>query len=129
MIRRRLKAAEEMWRDNPGTIRPDERDAVAEGSGNVFVDLGFADAEELLAKAELARCIAEVIAERKLTQTKAAAVLGVDQPKVSALLRGKLEGFSIDRLFRFLNALDRDVEIVIRPADRAGAACTRVITA
>jgi predicted XRE-type DNA-binding protein len=118
-----------MRRDKPRAVRRDDEEVVTEGSGNVFADLAFADAEEKLAKAELARRIAEVIAERKLTQTKAAAVLGVDQPKVSALLRGKLDGFSIDRLFRSLNALDRDVEIVVRPADRAGAARTRVITA
>jgi predicted XRE-type DNA-binding protein len=118
-----------MRRDKPGTITSEDRDAITAGSGNVFADLGFADAEEMLAKAELARRIAEIIAERKLTQTKAAAVLGVDQPKVSALLRGKLDGFSIDRLFRFLNALGRDVDIVVRPADRADAARTRVVTA
>jgi predicted XRE-type DNA-binding protein len=111
--------------DKPGTTAREDSDAITEGSGNVFADLGFADAEEMLTKAELARRIAE----RKLTQTKGTAILGVDQPKVSALLRGKLDGFSIDRLFRFLNALGRDVEIVVRPADRAGAARTRVITA
>ena len=58
--------------------------------------------------------ICDIIAERKLTQTKAARLLGIDQPKVSALIRGKLDGFSLDRLFRFLNALGRDVEIVVR---------------
>jgi predicted XRE-type DNA-binding protein len=118
-----------MRRDKPGTIRREDRDAISEGSGNVFADLGFADAEEMLAKAELARRIAEIIAERKLTQTRAGAVLGVDQPKVSALLRGKLDGFSLDRLFRFLNALGRDIEIVVRPADRPEGARTRVIMA
>src|SRR6476469_3942811 len=71
----------------------------------------------------------DVIAERKLSQVRAAKLLGIDQPKVSALLRGKLDGFSIDRLFRFLNALGRDVEIVIRPARQDGEADTRVISA
>jgi predicted XRE-type DNA-binding protein len=116
-----------MRRDKPEALRRENQGAITAGSGNVFTDLGFADAEAMLARAELARRIAEIIAERRLTQTKAAAVLGVDQPKVSALLRGKLDGFSLDRLFRFLNALGRDVEIVIRPADRAGEARTRVI--
>jgi predicted XRE-type DNA-binding protein len=97
--------------------------------GNVFADLELPDPEGMLAKAELAQRIGEVIAESKLTQAKAAALLGVDQPKVSALLRGKLAGFSTDRLFRFLNALGRDVEIVIRPArDPGERASTRVIS-
>ncbi len=90
--------------------------SVEESSGNVFADLGLENPEELLAKAQLVQRIADIIAERKLTQARAATLLGVNQPKVSALLRGKLEGFSTDRLFRFLNALGRDVEIIIRPA-------------
>jgi predicted XRE-type DNA-binding protein len=69
-----------------------------------------------LAKADLALRIAQLLAEQRLTQKQAAALLGLDQPKVSALLRGKLEGFSTARLLRFLNALGQDVDIVIRPA-------------
>jgi len=88
-------------------------------SGNVFKDLGVSAPEEALAKAELTARIAEIIAGRKLTQAAAAEILGIDQPKVSALLRGRLAGFSTDRLLRFLTALGRDVEIVIRP--RRGA--------
>ncbi len=84
-------------------------------SGNVFKDLSVSAPEEALAKAELAAKIAEIIASRKLTQAAAAEILGVDQPKVSALLRGRLAGFSTDRLLKFLTALGRDVEIVIRP--------------
>ena len=91
---------------------------VEASSGNVFADLAVPDAGEALAKAELARRICALLAERKLTQARAAAVLGIDQPKVSALVRGKLEGFSTDRLFRFLNALGQDVEIVVRPRRR-----------
>jgi predicted XRE-type DNA-binding protein len=98
-------------------------------SGNVFADLALKNPEEMLAKAELVQRICDIIAERKLTQTKAANLLGIDQPKISALMRGKLDGFSLVRLFRFLNALDRDVEIVIRPARRDGDADTRVISA
>ena len=101
--------------------------ALSESSGNVFADLGLKNPEELLAKAELVQRIADIIAERKLTQARAAKLLGIDQPKVSALLRGKLDGFSTDRLFRFLNALGRDVEIVIRPAKHSHEAETRVV--
>ena len=93
----------------------------------MFADLGLEYPEELLAKAELVQRIADIIAERKLTQVRAAKVLGIDQPKVSALLRGKLDGFSTGRLFRFLNALGRDVEIVIRPAKHSHEAATRVV--
>jgi predicted XRE-type DNA-binding protein len=89
------------------------------GSGNVFADLGLANAEELLAKAELAHRIHVLIKERNLTQRNAAELLGIDQPKVSALIRGRLEGFSTERLFRFLNLLDQNVEIVIRPKRRS----------
>ena len=73
--------------------------------------------------------ICDFLAERKLTQVKAAALLGIDQPKVSALMRGKLDGFSIDRLLRFLNVLGHDVEIVIRPARENVQANTRVVSA
>ncbi|MCI0379188.1 MAG: helix-turn-helix domain-containing protein [Gemmataceae bacterium] len=97
-------------------------------SGNVFADLGFPNAEELLAKAELVQRISNQIDERKLTQAQAAAVLGIDQPKVSALLRGKLDGFSTDRLFRFLNALGNEIEVVIRPfARKTGTPKTRIV--
>lgn len=84
-------------------------------SGNVFADLGLPDPEGLLAKAELVRQIDAIIHERGLSQTQAAAILGIDQPKVSALLNGRLSGFSMDRLVRFLLALDRDVQISVRP--------------
>ena len=85
------------------------------GSGNVFADLGRPDAVEALLKADLARQIGRIIGERQLTQTDAATLLGADQPKVSALLRGKLSGFSLDRLVRYAAALDQDVQIVVRP--------------
>ena len=88
---------------------------VTKSSGNVFFDLGLSDADQLLAKADLAIEISTVIAERGLTQAEAAELMGVDQPKVSALVRGRLDGFSMERLYRFLNALGRDVEIVVRP--------------
>ena len=86
-----------------------------ESSGNVFADLGVEEANEALAKAELARRISNLITERGLTQTEAARILGVDQPKVSALTRCRLAGFSLDRLLHFLLALDCDVEIMVKP--------------
>lgn len=91
---------------------------VEESSGNVFADLGYPDAEEALAKSRLAQRIAEIIEKQNLTQVQAASVLGVDQPKISKLVRGQLREFSTDRLFRFLNALNQDVEIVIREKPR-----------
>lgn len=80
-------------------------------SGNVFADLGLANSDELLVKAELVRQISQLISTKNLTQTEAASLLEIDQPKVSALLCGKLSGFSTERLFRFLNLLGSDVEI------------------
>jgi len=84
------------------------------GSGNVFADLGLRDSEERLAKAELARKIGVIIAERQLTQAAAAQLLGIDQPKISALMHGRLGGFSIERLMRFLTILGLDVEILVK---------------
>ena len=89
------------------------------GRGNVFTDLGYARPEEAAAKAELAHKIAKLIERRKLTQAEAANVLEVDQPKVSALTRGKLSGFSLDRLVRFLVLLGSDVEIVVKNQPRS----------
>ena len=88
---------------------------VYSSSGNVFEDLGLPNSDELLIKAQLAHQISELIEMRHLTQSDAAKLLGIDQPKVSALMRGKLSGFSTDRLFRFLNALGSNVEIRITP--------------
>ena len=88
-------------------------------SGNVFADLGLPDAEELLAKTDLAIEIRHVIEERALTQAEAAELMGIDQPKVSALVHCKIDGFSMERLYRFLNALDRDVEIIVRPKPKS----------
>ena len=87
---------------------------VEESSGNVFADLGYPNAEEALTKARLAQRLTEIIESQNLTQVQAASILGIDQPKISKLIRGQLREFSIDRLFRFLNALDQDIEIVIR---------------
>lgn len=105
----------------PARVRGDApAAAVQPGSGNVFADLGLPDAGGRLAKTELARQIGLLIRAAGLTQARAAARLGVDQPKVSALLRGRLKDFSTDRLLRFVTALDHDVVITIRdPQDHA----------
>src|SRR5882762_6871944 len=83
-------------------------------SGNVFADLNLPEADDLLAKAELAAKIIAEVQRRRMTQVQAAAVLGIDQPKISALKQGKLSGFSIERLMRFLLRLGRDVEITVK---------------
>ncbi len=84
-----------------------------EGSGNIFLDLECRNPEEKLAKTELSFIINKIIKERKLTQIQAAGILGVDQPKISALKNGKISGFSIERLFFFLRALDQSIDIVV----------------
>jgi len=96
-----------------------KRIEVEEGSGNVFADIGLSNPEERLAKADLAIRIAETIRARRLTQTRAARILKIDQPKISRLLRGQLSGFSTERLMHFLTLLGRDVEITVKPAPRS----------
>src|SRR5689334_24876392 len=91
---------------------------VTESSGNVFADLGFANPEGELLKAKLVREIRGIIKRRKLTQTKAAAILGLKQPDVSALVTGRVGKFSIDRLIRCLNRMDYRVDVVVRPKPR-----------
>jgi predicted XRE-type DNA-binding protein len=96
-------------------------------SGNVFAALGFANPEEELLKAKLIREIRGIIKRRKLTQTKAAAVLGLKQPDVSALVTGRTGKFSIDRLVRCLDRLDYKVDVVVR--HKPGRAPSRAIAA
>lgn len=87
--------------------------------GNVFADIGLSDSEEWLAKASLAHQIASVARGRHLNQTETARILGTTQPTVSDLFAGRLTGFSMERLIRFLNSLDRDVQIVVTPKPRS----------
>ena len=87
---------------------------IRESKGNVFADIGAKSPDQALAKAQLARQITGIIKSRGLTQSQAAEILHIDQAKVSALVRGHLQGYSADRLFRFLNALGHDVEIRIK---------------
>ena len=93
---------------------PNKNDYIV-GSGNVFADLGHSRPQEALAKAQLARKINKIIETHRLTQVEAADLLDADQPKISALRRGRLSGFSLDRLVRFLVLLGSDVQIVVKP--------------
>lgn len=101
---------------------------VTKGSHNVFADLGLPDSEELLAKARLASAISDIITGRHLTQTEAADLLGTSQPKVSNLMNGRLDGFSLERLARFLNSLDRDVEIRVKRRPRSRKEARLLVT-
>lgn len=94
-------------------------DKIVRGTANVFTDLGYPDAEERQTKLRLAYAISRIVEQRRLTQATTAGLLHINQPKVSALLRYKLEGFSVERLMTFLTALDRDVEIVIKKKPRS----------
>jgi predicted XRE-type DNA-binding protein len=96
----------------------DDDTSVFVGSGNIFKDLGWPDADEAFAKVELAHKIHTLITKMGLSQTEAAKMLGTDRARVSNLTRGRLGEFSIDRLFRFLNKLGQDVDVTIRPKRR-----------
>src|SRR5258708_1048053 len=96
-----------------------KRRQVCPSSGNVFADLGFPDAEERQTKLRLAYSINQIIERRGWPQTETAWRLGLNQPKISALRNYRLEGFSVERLMRFLTGLDQDVQIVIREKDRS----------
>jgi predicted XRE-type DNA-binding protein len=91
---------------------------IVRSSGNIFADLGFADAGERQTKVRLAIAINQVLQRRGLSQGEAADLLGINQPKVSALSKYRLEGFSVERLMRFLTSLNQDVEIIIRNRPR-----------
>ena len=109
----------------------DEEIPVRASSGNLFADLGRPDAEETLARVRLAQQIAEIIERQTLSQAEAAELMGLDQPKVSALVRGRLSGFSTDRLLRCLMLLGQDVDIVVRdkPKDHTKAHISVVVPA
>ena len=94
-------------------------EAIVRSSGNVFADLGLRDAREKQTKVRLAVAIRRIVQERRLSQTAAARLLGINQPKISALVNYQMDGFSVERLMHFLNALDRDVEIVVRKKPRS----------
>ena len=106
--------------------RDDE--VVVQSSGNVFADLGLRDAGEEQTRVRLAVAINQIIEAQHLSQTAAARLLNINQPKISALVNYRLEGFSVERLMHFLNALDRDVEIVIRKKPRSKRAARIIVT-
>lgn len=89
-------------------------DEIVESSGNLYADLNYRNPEEMQAKAELAHEIYLIIKRKKFTQAQAAKLLGLTQPKVSNLMNGRLSGFSTERLMRFLNILDYDVNIMLK---------------
>ncbi len=103
--------------------------AVTPGSGNVFADLRLSNAEEKQTKVRLAVTINQILASASLSQAAASEVLKINQPKISALANYRLDGFSVERLMNFLNALGRDVEIVIRKAPGRRAPKIRVTAA
>jgi predicted XRE-type DNA-binding protein len=112
-----------------GTANRKHEPVVRRSSGNVFADLGLRDAGERQTKVRLAVAINGILEQAGLRQAAAARRLGISQPKVSALANYRLEGFSVERLMTFLNALDRDVEIVIRPKPRSRKAATTHVSA
>jgi len=91
---------------------------IEKSSGNVFADIGFANHQEMLVKANLALKISEIIAQLRLTQMEAALLVGMPQPKLSKLLRGQFHGVSETKMLECLNKLGRDIQIVIRKANR-----------
>jgi len=102
---------------------------IEEGSTNVYADLGWPDADEMLVKAQLASRIGEIIKRRKLTQAAAAEITGLPQPKLSGLLRGQFRGVSEAKMLHCLTRLGRDVRIVVGPARRrAGAGRIEVMS-
>ena len=103
--------------------------AVEESSGNPYADLGFPDAKDMLVKAGLAREIAQIIKSRHLTQQRAAELLGMQQPKLSDLLRGKFRGISQAKMIECLNRLGCDVDIVVRKDGRHTLGQTQVVVA
>jgi predicted XRE-type DNA-binding protein len=92
---------------------------IVKGNMNVYADLGVADADEMLVKAQLATKIAEIIKLRKLTQIQAASLLGISQPKLSNMLRGRFRGISETKMLECLTLLGSDVQIVIKSASRS----------
>ena len=107
----------------------DTEEMVIESTGNVFADLGLPATEEDMLKVEIARAISNTLSKCGLTQSQAAEIIGVDQAKISALVRGRLKGFSVDRLIRFLVLLGKDVDIRISGRNRNQPGRIKVIAA
>jgi predicted XRE-type DNA-binding protein len=103
-----------------------KKSKIAQRSGNIFADLGLESSQEHYAKARLAIFIGKTIAARKLTQGQAASKIGLRQPDVSKLLRGRIDGFSLERLLNLVRALGSDVEIKIKPSKPKREGCILV---
>jgi predicted XRE-type DNA-binding protein len=103
-------------------------ESITRGSGNVFADLGMPDAVDRQTKTRLAMALNELLKARHLKQGESARLLGVPQPKVSALANYRLDGFSVEKLMGFLTALDQDVEILIRPRTQSGTGSIAVLS-
>ncbi|WP_233235465.1 helix-turn-helix transcriptional regulator [Bordetella sp. LUAb4] len=121
LVHERLKAAREhcetyhVKSEGKKIVNHSKKTAITAGTRNVFEDLGLPDAVERQTKTRLALAVDELIKSRKLKQRETAEVLGIPQPKVSALKNYRLDQFSIEKLMEFLTALNQDVEIMIRP--------------
>jgi len=102
---------------------------IEQSSGNPYADLGVPDADDMLVKAGLAREIAQIIKTRRLTQQRAAELLGMTQPKLSEMLRGRFRGISQAKMIECLNRLGRDVSIVVSKVTRRAAGHTQVVVA
>ena len=111
------------------TNRKNGKRIVVRSSGNVFADLGLPNAEEEKTKVRLAFEINQIIENRRLSQIAAAHRLKINQPKISALSNYRIDGFSVERLMNFLTALDRDVDIVIRPKPKSKRAGRILVSA
>jgi predicted XRE-type DNA-binding protein len=107
----------------------DTEEMVIESTGNVFTDLGLPATDEDMLKVAIARAISNTLSKRDLTQSEAAEIIGVDQAKISALIRGRLKGFSVERLFRFLILLGKDVDIRISGRNRNRPGRIKVVAA
>ena len=107
-------------------MEPDDN-AVERGGGNVFADLGLPDADAHLAKAELVSRIDDIVRARGITQAEAARLLGLSRPDMSRLLRGDFREYSLERLFRLLTTLGRDIDIVIRQPRSVGGGKLRIV--
>lgn len=92
------------------------------GSGNIFADLGLPDAEETLLKAQIVVVLHRLIKARNMTQTAASQLLGISQPDLSHILRGRFRGWSVERLLRMLTTFEQDIEITVKPHEKKGEA-------
>lgn len=132
LVRARLKRAQAHDEETGGTgivSTVEDTSIITIGSGNVFMDLGVTDPADALTKAELVHKISSILKHRHLTHTMAADLLGIDQPTVSALLYGRLVGFTIEHLLLFLITLDRAIDIVVKPKPASRARATvRVVS-